>query len=83
MQSFLLFYEGFISSMPLQSGTRPSSIAAYTTTVDADGSLCVIPLPALNRTLSAVSVLNHSTDLDDCWNNSSDCCRKKVCLNQS
>lgn len=43
--------------------------------------LFVIPLPALNLTLSAVSVLNHSTDLDDCWNNSSDYCRKKVCFN--
>lgn len=79
LQSFLLFYEAFISSMPFQSGTRPSSIAAYTT-VDTDGSLCVIPLPALNLTLSAVAVLNHSTDLDDCWNNRSDYCRK-VCLN--
>ena len=80
LQSFLLFYEGLISSMPFQNGTWPSSIAAYTT-VDTDGSLCVISLPALNLTLSAVSVLNHSTDLDDCWNNSSDYCRKKVCFN--
>lgn len=44
LQSFLLFIRALISSMPFQSGTQPSSIAAYTT-VDTDGSLCVIPLP--------------------------------------